>query len=619
MIRFPIVLFVALSALTLGDQAFADDRIWRTSTSLIGKSKYDGGFTHYDHVNPDAPKGGTLNTAATGTFDSFNPFIVQGTPANGLNYQGGIVWDLLMDKAIDEPSASHPMIAEAFTYPDDYSTATYRLDPRARWHDGKPITVEDVKWSMEMLKEHSPQYNRYFGDVKEVRIDSDREITFIFSQKNNRELPLIMGDLPVLPMHWWEAEGADGKKRDFTKSSLERPLGSGPYRVARFKPGSSIEYERVTDYWAANMPTAKGRYNFDRIKFTYFKDPNAIWEAFKKGGFEDIRLENRAQRWATEYNFPAIKKGLVKKEEFVEKSGHAMTGFFLNARREQFKDARVREALTIAMNFERMNATIFFNQYSRTQSYFGGTELASSGLAEGRELEILEEYRGKIPDRIFTEPFTLPLYKERSDERKYLRKALNLLKEAGWERKGTQLVSSKTGKPFEIEILGYDPANERINAPWMRSLKKLGIDVSFRIVDTSQYIQRINNFDYDVISHGVRQSESPGNEQREYWSSGAADQPGSRNYSGINNPVIDGLIEKLIFAKDREELVALTRALDRLLLHGYYVVPHWHLDVDRVAYWDKFGIPRPQPPRQGHDPYSWWIDPAKEAALEAAN
>ncbi|MDD9908954.1 MAG: extracellular solute-binding protein [Ahrensia sp.] len=615
--RFLPVLASLLVAAT-ATVSFADDRVWRTTTSLIGESRYADGFTHYDHVNPDAPKGGTLNVAATGTFDSFNPFIVQGTVANGINYQGGLLWDLLMDKALDEPSASHPMIAEAFTYPDDYSQATYRLNPDARWHDGTPITVEDVKWSMETLKEHSPQYNKYFGDVQEVRIDNEREVTFIFAQKNNRELPLIMGDLPVLPKHWWEGTGPDGKKRDFTRSTLEPPLGSGPYKVGSFQAGSSVIFERVKDYWAADMPTAKGRFNFDRIRFTYFKDPNALWEAFKKGGFEDIRLENRAQRWSTEYTFPAFKQGLVKKEEFKEVSGHAMTGFFLNARRPQLSDPKVREALTLAMNFERMNADLFFGKYTRTRSYFGGTELEPKGKPQGRELEILEAYRGKIDERIFEEPFQLPVYAERADERRFLRKALSLLKEAGWEQRGTELVNAETGEPFKIEILGFDPSRDRVNAPWSRSLERLGIDVSFRVVDTSQYIQRLNNFDYDVIFHGVQQSQSPGNEQREYWSSAAAKEPGSRNYSGISDPVIDELIEKLILAKDRAELVAMTHALDRLLVHGFYVVPGWYLDADWVAYWDKFGIPRPQPPYQGHDPYSWWIDPEKEAALEAA-
>ncbi len=596
--------------------AYSDDRVWRKSTSLIGKSKYEDGFSHYEHVNPDAPKGGTLNSMANGTFDSFNPFIVPGATAAGLNYQGGLLWDLMMSKAIDEPSASHPLIAEAFTYPDDYSSATYRLDKRAKWHDGKRITPEDVKWSMETLKEHSPQYNRYFGDVKEIRIDNEYEVTFFFAQKNNRELPLIIGDLPVLPKHWWEGVDAKGKKRDFTKSSLEPPLGSGPYKIASFEPGSSVTYERVKDYWAAETPTRKGRFNFDTRKYTYFKDETALWEAFKKGGFGDLRLENRAEFWARRYNFPSFEAGDVKKEEFKETSGYSMQGFVLNTRRPQFQNRLVRKALTWAMNFEQMNKNLFFSQYTRTKSYFGGTELQSKELPGGRELEILSEYKSDLPPEIFTEEFALPVYETRRDDRKFLRVAFDLLKQGGWTQEGSKLVDSN-GNQFKLEILGFSPASEKINAPWLTSLKRLGIDATFRVVDTSQYIARVNNFDYDVISIATQQSASPGNEQREYWSSGAADQSGSRNYMGAKNPVIDKLVERIIYAKDRAELVAVTNALDRVLLFNYYAVPQWHVSITRAAYWDKFAIPRPQPSYRGIDPESWWIDPEKEAALKA--
>ena len=532
----PALICLATSTLS----AHADDRVWRTSTSLIGDSRYKDGFTHYDHANPDAPKGGTFNGMANGTFDSFNPFIVKGTTAAGINYQGGLLWDLMMAKAIDEPSASHPLIAEAFTYPDDYSSATYRLDKRARWHDGKPITPQDVKWSMETLKEHSPQYNRYFADITEIRIDGDHEITFIFSQKNNRELPLIIGDLPVLPKHWWEGVNDKGEKRDFTKTTLEPPLGSGPYRIGSFNAGSDITYERVTDYWARDTPTRKGRYNFDKRRYTYFKDSNAIWEAFKKGGFGDIRVENRAEFWARRYNFPSFEAGDVLKTEFITTSGYAMQGWILNTRRPQFSDRRVRKALTWAMNFEQMNKNLFFDQYTRVESYFGGTELQATGLPAGRELEILTEYKGRIPEELFTEEFSLPVYETRRDERKYLKVAFDLLQQAGWKGVGGKLVDAK-GNQFKLEILGYSPASEKVNAPWLKSLNRLGIDATFRVVDTSQYIARINEFDYDVVSVPTRQSQSPGNEQREYWSSTAADQSGSRNYMGVKDPVIDEL------------------------------------------------------------------------------
>ncbi len=610
-----IVATLLMGAIGFSTSAKADDRVWHTSTSLIGESKYSGGFTHYEHVNPDAIKGGTFNSMANGTFDSFNPFIVQGTPAAGLNYQGGLLWDLMMSKAIDEPSASHPLIAEAFTYPDDYSSATYRLDKRARWHDGKPITPDDVKWSMETLKEHSPQYNRYFGDVKEIIIDSETEITFVFAQKNNRELPLIIGDLPVLPKHWWEGTNEKGEKREFTKATLEPPLGSGPYKIAKFNAGSDIFYERVKDYWAKDTPTRKGRYNFDTRRYTYFKDSNSIWEAFKKGGFGDIRVENRAEYWARRYNFPAFESGDVKKIEIADSSGYPMQAWVLNTRRPQFQDRLVRKALVWAMNFEQMNKNLFFDQYSRVQSYFGGTELQATGLPKGRELEILTEYKGRIPDEIFTDEFALPVYETRRDERKFLKVAFDLLQEAGWKSQGGKLVNAK-GEQFELELLGYSPASEKTNAPWLKALQRLGIDATFRIVDTSQYVARIGAFDYDVASLVTMQSQSPGNEQREYWSSGAADQDGSRNYMGAKDPVLDELVERLIYAKDRAELVSLTNALDRVLLFGYYTVPQWYLNKDRVAFWDKFGRPPTQTYR-GLDAESWWIDPQKEAALNA--
>lgn len=597
--------------------ASAQDRVWHKSTSLIGESKYKNGFDHYEHVNPNAPKGGTLNAAANGTYDSFNPFIIQGSPVAGLNYQGGLLWDTLLEKGIDEPSAAHPLIAEAYSYPDDFSEATYRLDPRARWHDGVPITAADIKFSMDTLKEHSPQYNRYFANVKEVRIDNDRQVTFLFDQKNNRELPLIMGDLPIIPKHWWEAVGPDGKPRDFTRSTLERPLGSGPYKIGDYSPGESIIWERVEDYWAKDTPTRKGRFNFDRRKYLYFNDPNAIWQAFQKGGLEDIRTENRAQRWAIEYDFPAVKEGLVKRNAFPETSSYSMQGWVLNTRRPLFQDRKVRKALTFALNFEHMNKNLFYDQYDRTKTYFGGTELSATGKPTGRELEILEEFRSDLPEEVFTREFELPVYASRRDDRKHLRTAFELLKEAGWISKGGKLVHEATGVPFEFEILGFNPASERINAPWINNLRKLGIEAKFRVVDTSQYIARVNDFDYDVVSIPTRQSSSPGNEQREYWTTEAADQKGSRNYMGAKNKVIDKLVDLVIFAKDRAELVAATKALDRVLLFEYYAVPQWHLSKVRLAWWDKFGFPEPQPSYVGVDIESWWIIPEKAAALDA--
>ena len=610
------LLFIAQAA-TSPNKSFAEETVWRKTTSLIGKSKYPDNFNHYKHVNPDAPKGGTLNSAVQGTYDSFNPFIVKGTAAAGLTFFGGLLWDTLMSQSVDESSVSHPLIASEYSYPKNYSSATYRINNNARWHDGKPITADDVKWSMDILREHSPQHVRYFANIKEVIINNPLEVTFVFDQKNNRELPHIMGDLPILPKHWWEGTDRSGKKRDITQPTLEPPLGNGPYKISKFQPGSTIEWERVKDYWAKNTSTRKGRYNADLRKYTYFGDDNAMFIAFQKGGIEDIREETQAKRWAIEYVFPAVKKERVKLEEFNKASAYPMVGWVLNTRRNMFKDVRVRKALNLAFNFEQMNRDLFYDQYTRTSTFFGGSEMTSRGVAEGRELEILQEYKGKIPEEIFSVPYQQPEFRSPRDKRKYLRQALNLLGQAGWKSQSGKLVSEKTGKQFIFEILGNDPGSERVHAPWINSLKLLGIKASFRVVDTAQYIQRLRNFNFDVVATGAYQSSSPGNEQRDYWTSKAADTPGSRNWAGIKNPVTDELVDRVIAAKDRTELIATTRALDRVLLFQHYYVLRWHLAKDRVAYWDKFVIPRKQPEYSGYDPESWWIDPDKVAALKA--
>ncbi len=596
-------------------KALAGDSGWITISSLIGKSKYQDSFTKYDFVNADAPKGGTLNSVSRGTFDTFNPFVIRGTPATGVNYQGGILYDNLMDKSVDESSTTYPMIAEAYKYPDDYSSATYRINSAAKWHDGTSITVEDVKWSFEKLKEHSPQYTQYFRNVTSVRIDNEREVTFLFDQKNNRELPLILGDLPVLPKLWWEGINAKGEKRDISSPTLEPPLGSGPYKIESFKSGEEIIWQRVENYWAKDMPTRVGRFNFDRLRYVYFKDENSMWQAFTKGGFEDYRRENRSQKWAIGYDFKAFKAGDVIKEEFDTNSSQTMQGVVINTRRDKFKDRRVRQALTLAFDFETMNKNLFYGQYVRTDSYFEGTNLAASGLPTGKELEILEKFKGRIPDEVFTEEFKLPKFDSRNATRKNLKAAFQLLKQAGWINKGGKLVSEKTGEQFKIEYLARDASAERVVNPYIANLKRLGFDATLRIVDVSQYIGRMNDSDFDMTTLGVRQSQSPGNEQREYWGSIAADRKGSQNYPGIKNPAVDELIEQLIFAKDREELVALTKALDRVLLWNYYYIPQWHNPKVWVAYWNKFGIPRPQPKFVGLDPFSWWIDADKEAEL----
>ncbi|MET4635847.1 extracellular solute-binding protein [Kaistia defluvii] len=616
--KFVAAALLSLSLLVPAAASAKADEVWRASTSLIGKPKYEDGFKHYDYVNPDAPKGGTLNQAAVGTFDSLNPYIVQGSPAAGFAaFGGGLLYDTLMEQATDQAGTNYGLLAEAISYPDDFAWAKFRLNPKARWHDGKPVTPEDVIWSYETLKAQSPMYNKYYANVVKAEITGDREVTFTFDKPGNRELPNIMGDLAVLPKHWWEGTDASGKKRDISRSTLEVPLGSGAYQIDSVAPGRQIVWKRVPDYWGKDLPTQVGRNNFDRIKVDYYRDPNASWEAFKKGGLDDYRLENRIGRWMTEYNFDAVKSGKVVQRSFPLASSGRMQGYVLNQRRDKFQDPRVRQALNYVFDFETMNRTLFFDKYKRIESYFAGIDLASSGLPEGKELEILETVRDKVPPEVFTTPFKLPVNDTPQAFRDNLRKALVLFQEAGWELKGNKLVNAKTGQPFTIEFLESDPSFERVVAPYIQNLKRIGIDATLRVVDTAQYVARVNDFDFDVVSTVIAQSHSPGNEQREMWGSAAAKTPGSRNLMGIQNPAVDALIDRVVFATNRDDLVAATHALDRVLLWNYYVVPQWFSDTINVAYWNKFGIPEKQPEYVGIDTYSWWVDPAKEAALGA--
>lgn len=590
---------------------------WRYSSSLIGEPKYPANFKHYDYVNPDAPKGGSLNQVAVGTFDSLNPYVIQGVAAAGLSeFGGGFLYDTLMSDALDQASTQYPLIAEAMQYPDDYSWVKFKLNPKARWHDGEPITVDDVIWSFDVLKKQSPVYNKYYSDVEKAEKTGENEVKFTFSQTGNRELPQILGQLAVLPKHWWEGTDAQGKKRDITRPTLEIPLGSGAYKIERVTPGRSIIWTRVDDYWGKDLPVHVGRNNFDRIAYEYFFNEDATWEAFKKGGQYDYRLENRAQRWAEQYNFPAVERGDIIQKSFPYHAVGRMQGYFMNTRHDKFQDPRVRKALTYAFDFETMNRLMFFNQYNRIESYFSGNELQLDGAPSPAEQEILETVKDALPPEALTEEFKLPVYDSPQATREHLRTALKLFEEAGWTLQGNKLVDAN-GKQFTIEFLGRDPTDERIFNPFVQNLRRIGIDARVRIVDAAQYQARVNDFDYDIITSVIAQSSSPGNEQRQMWGSAAADFKGSRNYSGIKNPAIDKLIDRVIYAKDREELVAATHALDRALLWNYYVIPQWYSDHINVAYWNKFGMPENQPDYSGIDPFSWWVDPAKEANLKA--
>jgi microcin C transport system substrate-binding protein len=626
-LRFrPFVASLALLAIATAGTvqiAQAAEPEWRSGTSVLGEPKYDAEFKHYDYVNPDAPKGGTLNQTANGSFDSLNPFVVQGNAAAGLPPSsnpigGGLLYDTLLSQSLDQPATNYALIAEAVAYPDDYSWVKFRLNPAAKWHDGEPITVDDVIWSFDVLKKQSPLYNKYYHDVTKAEKTGDREVTFTFASGGNRELPSIMGDFPILPKHWWEGTDASGKKRDITKPTMEIPLGSSAYKIESVMPGKTIVWSRVADYWGKDLPVEIGRNNFDHVRYEYFLDQNAQWEAFKKGGFEDYRGEPSIGRWMRGYDFPAFKRGDVIKAMFPLRSSGRMQGFLINTRLDKFRDPKVREALNWIYDFESMSKNLFFGQYKRINSYFAGSELASSGLPSGKELEILESVKGQVPEEVFTKEFKLPVYDTPQSQRDNLRHAVQLLRDAGYDQKNGRLVNTKSGQPLTIEFLADDPSDERVVGPFIANLRKLGIEAQIRVVDSAQYVARINDFDFDIMAiAGMAQSLSPGNEQRDFWSSAAADTPGSRNYMGIKNPAVDKLVDRVIFAKDRDELVAATHALDRVLLWNYYVVPQWYDDRIKIAYWNKFGMPEKQPEYTGIDPFSWWIDTAKEQALKA--
>jgi microcin C transport system substrate-binding protein len=593
------------------DMAQAQEKNWRHGLSLFGDLKYPSGFRQFDYVNADAPKGGAVHEIALGTYDNFNRVVagVKGTLVAGID----LIYDTLLVSALDEVSSEYGLLAEAVSFPDDFSSASYRLRAEAKWHDGKPVTPEDAIFSFAAFKKNSPQFAAYYRHVVKVEKTGDREITFTFDSAGNRELPQIVGQLTVLPKHWWEAVDKNGNKRDIDATTLEPPLGSGAYRVKEFSPGRNIVYERVKDYWGKDLNVSVGRDNFDELGFEYFRDTLVALEAFR-GNKVDWRTENSAKNWATAYDFPAVAEKRVIKEEFPINSFGVMQAFAFNIRRAKFQDPRVRLAFNFAFDFEEMNKQIFFGQYKRIASYFEGTELASSGLPSGRELEILETVRDKVPPEVFTTAYSNPVGGNPQSVRGNLREAVRLFKEAGYEVRNERLVDSKTGEPYTLEFLADDPSFERVFLFYKPSLDRLGVTVAVRTVDEAQYENRLRNWDFDIITQSWGESLSPGNEQRGYWGSQAADQPGSLNLIGIKNPAVDAMIDQIIFAKNRPDLVAATKALDRVLLWNHYVVPQWTYGKVRSARWDRFGRPD-QLPKYGASafPIVWWWDAEKAA------
>jgi microcin C transport system substrate-binding protein len=573
--------------------------------SLFGDLKYKPGFTHFDYTNPQAPKGGTMRYSAIGTFDTLNPFVINGVPADGIS----LIFDTLSASSEDEPASEYGLVAESIDLATDRLSVLYTLRKEARFHDGTPMTPADVIWTFDTLRQQGlPSYREYYGDVTKVVQEGERGVRFYFKSAKNRELPQILGQMPVLSKAYWSG-------RDFAKTTLTPPLGSGPYRIQSLDPGRSITYARVKDYWGVDLPVNKGRYNVDTIRYDYYRDATVALEAFKAGQY-DVRLENSSKDWATGYASPALRDGLIKKEQIPNELPSGMQGFGYNLRRPFFQDPGVREALAYAFDFEWSNKNLFYGAYQRTRSYFDNSELAATGVPQGEELQILDKFRGQIPDEVFTTEYDPPKYDGTGNIRDGLRKAFKLLIAAGWTFKDEKLVNVKTGQPFEFEILLDNPQFERIVLPFADNLKRMGITARVRTVDTAQYERRMDTFDYDMAVVAFGESLSPGNEQREYWGSRAADEQGGRNVLGIKRKVVDQLVEELIQSPDRPSLVAHSRALDRVLQYGYYVIPQFHLGAFRIAYWDKFRRPA-IPPKYAVGLDTWWVDPAAEKSVAA--
>lgn len=571
--------------------------------ALHGQPKYGPDFQHFDYVNPAAPKGGEARFAAIGSFDTFNPFNIKGQAAAGI----GQLFETLLVGSADEPFSGYGLLAESVDVPEDRSSATFTLRAQAKFNDGTPIMADDVVFSFETLKtKGSPLYRFYYANVAKVEKLSERQVKFSYASGENRELPLIVGQMPILSKKYWQ-------DRDFTATTLEIPVGSGPYKVERFEPGRFIAFKRDVNYWGKDLAVNRGLHNIEQLRYDYYRDVTVALEAFKAGSY-DVRVENVAKQWATGYDFPALTKGLVKKQTFAHQRPAGMQGFAFNLRRPLFQDAKVREALAYAFDFEWSNRNLFHSQYTRTRSFFDNSELAARGLPSTEELAILEPLRKDLPPAVFTSVYEPPMAKDDGELRSNFQKALQLLQEAGWVFRDRKLVNAKTGDAFRFELLIAEPTWERIGLTFARNLERLGIEMSVRSVDSAQYENRERNFDFDMIVNVWGQSLSPGNEQREFWSSAAADQPGSRNLVGIKNPAIDRLVDLVIAAPDRASLVTRVRALDRALQWNYLVIPQWHLPYDRIAFWDKFGYPAVTP-MQGVQLETWWVDPAKDAAL----
>lgn len=611
----------ALAAITVAAMAFAgmvavpavaaEPSRHLHALTTIGPIKHGPDFQHFDWVDPAAPKGGSLRIAGIGSFDSLNSYTYRGVPAPSL----GLLTDSLFEASPDEPATSYALIAAWASFPPDISSVTFGLDPRARFHDGRPITVKDVIFSLDALKQAYPTFAILYRDVASGEKTGEREVTFKFARNGSRDLPFLVGYLPVLPQHYWTAVGANGERRNLESSTLEPPLGNGPYKVKTVEAGRAITYERVRDYWARDLPVRRGQYNYDEVRVTMYRDDVPEFEALKAGDI-DVHVENNSKRWATQYDIPAVRDGRLNKH--VHKSGAvgAMQGFVLNTRRPKYADPRVRRAFALAYDFETANTSLFYGLYTRSQSYFNNSELAPRGKPEGRELELLEKWRASVPPEVFGSPYRSPENGTPAHLRDNLREALRLLREAGWKLVGGTLRHEVSGEAMTVEFLNNDASFDRIVLPYKANLAKLGIRLDIRIVDATQYIERLKRYDFEMITDLYAQSHAPGNELRENFGSVAADRPASRNRIGIKNPAVDALIEEIIYAQDRAHLVAAARALDRVLMWSNTIVPQWYNADNWIVHTKRMGRPARSPSQEPGWMASWWIKPQAEAGVK---
>lgn len=594
----PVFIFCYFSTFS----SFVLAKSWVHGLSMYGDLKYSPGFSHFQYVNENAPKGGTFRQAAIGSFDSLNPFIVKGKAAMGIN----IIYDSLLKSSKDEPFSSYGLIAKKVAVADDLSSVSFLINDKARFHDGIAIQASDVKFSFELLVEQgAPHYRSYYSGVKEVVVDNPLQVTFYFKEKGNRELPLIIGQLPILPEHYW-------LNKDFSKSSLLVPLGSGAYQVKSFDPSKQITYQRVNNYWAKDLPVNKGEFNFDLLIFDYYRDDSVAFEAFKSGAF-DYRLETSSKRWATGYQLDSVRSGQIVTNKIADKTPQGMQGFWFNLRKEKFQDVHVREAISLLFDFEWANKTLFYGAYTRINSFYAGSELATEREISQQEIDILTPYKDLLPRSVF-EPINFAQTKADGDVRLQMREAVKLLEKAGYQLKDSKM-QDKNGQQLSFEFLLYSKDFERVVQPFRRNLQRIGIKTTIRLVDVSQFINRLNSFDFDLVSLRKGQSISPGNEQLGYWGCDSRMQAGTANWAGICSPVIDQLASQLIMAETREELVNTTKALDRVLLAQHMVIPQWYLPAYRIAYWNKFSRPKIAP---SYDLglSTWWLTLTEKSGEE---